>query len=311
MNGGKAVVAAVAAPVVAVFVLLLVVTVVLGPRAAAGHPDCPVSADVLVDAGGSTFVDKGGAANAWGGYSNGRIPLSELCAIPWAARELLRCDATAALEVLNVAFRAEFGGDLAVSDGYRDYDRQVATKKAKGVLAATPGTSNHGWGLAADFASNVNRYDSAQYRWMKANGARFGWFHPTWAEPGHPDYAKPEPWHWQFVPGTATQTEPGACLGGNRDLGAAAAAERGWTGSQWTCLEQLWTRESDWNHLAQNPTSSAYGIPQALPGSKMAGHGADWQTNPATQIAWGLDYIAGRYGTPCEAWAHSEQTGWY
>ena len=64
------------------------------------------------------------------------------------------------------------------------------------------------------------------------------------------------------------------------------------------CLEQLWTKESGWNHKAQNTCSGAYGIPQALPGQKMAAYGADWQTNPVPQIRWGLDYIKNRYGTP-------------
>ena len=96
-----------------------------------------------------------------------------------------------------------------------------------------------------------------------------------------------------------------------RSIGQAMAAARGWTGSQWTCLEKLWTKESNWNPTADNPTSSAYGIPQSLPGSKMASKGADWATNPATQIAWGLDYIAGSYGSPCGAWSHSQATNWY
>ncbi|MFL1380444.1 lytic transglycosylase domain-containing protein [Nocardiopsis sp. frass1] len=86
----------------------------------------------------------------------------------------------------------------------------------------------------------------------------------------------------------------------------------GWPESEFTdCLKPLWQKESGWNHLAQNPSSGAYGIPQSLPGSKMATHGSDWQTNPATQIAWGIDYIKGRYGTPCGAWAHSQSVGWY
>lgn len=96
-----------------------------------------------------------------------------------------------------------------------------------------------------------------------------------------------------------------------RALGQSMAAERGWTGEEWTCLDLLWTRESGWQWNADNPSSSAYGIPQALPGEKMATHGSDWLTNPATQIAWGLEYIAGRYGSPCAAWAHSEASGWY
>lgn len=85
----------------------------------------------------------------------------------------------------------------------------------------------------------------------------------------------------------------------------------GWGDGQWGCLDSLWQRESGWNHLAMNPSSGAYGIPQSLPGDKMASAGADWRTNPTTQIRWGLGYIQGRYGSPCSAWAHSEAVGWY
>jgi hypothetical protein len=85
----------------------------------------------------------------------------------------------------------------------------------------------------------------------------------------------------------------------------------GWSVSEFDCLVALWNRESHWNVYAENKTSGAYGIPQALPGTKMASAGADWQTNPATQITWGLGYIQGRYQTPCGAWAHSELKGWY
>lgn len=86
---------------------------------------------------------------------------------------------------------------------------------------------------------------------------------------------------------------------------------RGWDTAQYDCLVALWQRESHWNHLAMNPSSGAYGIPQALPGSKMASAGADWATNPRTQIIWGLGYIAARYSTPCGAWAHSQAHNWY
>lgn len=85
----------------------------------------------------------------------------------------------------------------------------------------------------------------------------------------------------------------------------------GWGDDQYNCLVALWNRESHWNIYAYNASSGAYGIPQALPGDKMASAGADWATNPATQIIWGLGYIQGRYGTPCGAWEHSETSGWY
>jgi hypothetical protein len=81
-------------------------------------------------------------------------------------------------------------------------------------------------------------------------------------------------------------------------------------GSQYSCLVSLWNRESGWRWDAEN-ASGAYGIPQSLPGSKMASAGSDWRTNPATQIKWGLTYISQIYGTPCGAWSHEESSGWY
>ncbi len=85
----------------------------------------------------------------------------------------------------------------------------------------------------------------------------------------------------------------------------------GWDENEYRCLVALWDRESHWNAFSHNPSSGAYGIPQAVPGEKMASAGADWATNPATQIAWGIAYISGRYGTPCGAWQQSEDNGWY
>ena len=96
-----------------------------------------------------------------------------------------------------------------------------------------------------------------------------------------------------------------------RDIARALLSEFGFGQDQFDCLDSLYTRESGWRVDADNPTSSAYGIPQALPGSKMASAGADWATNPVTQIRWGLGYIQDRYGSPCGAWAHSESNGWY
>jgi hypothetical protein len=107
-----------------------------------------------------------------------------------------------------------------------------------------------------------------------------------------------------FPPGS--QPNPGS----NKALGQKMAAARGW-GGEWGCLEKLWDRESHWNERAMNRGSGAYGIPQALPGSKMASAGGDWQSSAATQIEWGLGYIAARYKSPCGAWAHSQATGWY
>ena len=98
---------------------------------------------------------------------------------------------------------------------------------------------------------------------------------------------------------------------GNQAVGCALLPSFGFGLDQMSCLVNLWNRESHWRTTAKNGGSGAYGIPQALPGSKMAAYGSDWQTNPATQIKWGLNYIKGRYKTPCGALAHSQATGWY
>lgn len=99
---------------------------------------------------------------------------------------------------------------------------------------------------------------------------------------------------------------------GAQAVAQSMAAERyGWGADQFSCLVSLWNKESSWNYQAYNASSGATGIPQALPGSKMATAGADWQTNATTQIAWGLDYIDRAYGTPCAAWGHSQATNWY
>jgi hypothetical protein len=106
---------------------------------------------------------------------------------------------------------------------------------------------------------------------------------------------------------------PDSCntYSGNRAIGCAEILIAGFGLDQMPCLDKLWTKESGWNHKALNKSSGAYGIPQSLPGDKMATVAADWETNPATQIKWGLSYIKKRYGSPCVAWQHSIDKGWY
>jgi hypothetical protein len=106
---------------------------------------------------------------------------------------------------------------------------------------------------------------------------------------------------------TAAASQP---AGSPQQIAMAMLSSFGWSSGQFSCLDPLWSRESGWNVTAANP-DGAYGIPQALPGSKMASAGPDWQTNAATQIRWGLGYIKGLYGSPCGAWSHEQATGWY
>ena len=110
--------------------------------------------------------------------------------------------------------------------------------------------------------------------------------------------------------GQVTQTED-LTTQDPRTIAAAMLAQFGFSGSQMSCLEPLWSGESGWNVHADNPTSSAYGIPQALPGSKMATAGPNWENDAATQIRWGLGYIKSSYGSPCGAWSFKQGHGWY
>jgi hypothetical protein len=109
----------------------------------------------------------------------------------------------------------------------------------------------------------------------------------------------------------AQQPAASVASGASQQTAEQMLSQFGWSASQFSCLQPLWQRESGWNVTAENPSSGAYGIPQALPGSKMASVGADWQTDAATQIRWGLTYIQGTYGSPCGAWAHEQADGWY
>ena len=109
----------------------------------------------------------------------------------------------------------------------------------------------------------------------------------------------------------AAKKAAAAASGSPQQVAAAMLGSFGWSSGQFSCLDPLWEHESGWSATAANAGSGAYGIPQALPGSRMASAGPDWQTNAATQITWGLEYIKGTYGSPCAAWAHEQATGWY
>ena len=107
--------------------------------------------------------------------------------------------------------------------------------------------------------------------------------------------------------GTAPPPSPGTA----QSIASSMLSSFGWKPSTYfSCLDDIWSRESGWSVTAEN-ASGAYGIPQALPGDKMATAGPDWQTNATTQIKWGLGYIQGRYGDPCSAWSFWQAHGWY
>ena len=128
----------------------------------------------------------------WEGY-NGKLTSSSLCDIQDG--EELRNDAAVAFAELNFRFEQEFGRDICISDGYRTLSSQYATKRSRGYLAATPGTSVHGWGLAIDLCAGDAR--GATKAWLEENGETWGWVNPSWAKS-----SKWEPWHFEYEPGT-------------------------------------------------------------------------------------------------------------
>jgi hypothetical protein len=130
------------------------------------------------------------------GYPNGRIPTRLLCPLWGAPGMSMRADAADAFNRLSQEYADRFGVPICVIDSYRSYDQQVSVKAARGSLAATPGTSNHGWGLAVDLCGGIERFGTAEHRWMRENAPPFGYFHPDWAQRGG---SKPEPWHWEFA----------------------------------------------------------------------------------------------------------------
>lgn len=126
--------------------------------------------------------------------SNGNVPDSSLCAV-WDGTQF-RADAAVALTDLNQDFKAQFGRDICITSGYRTFARQQSLKREKGYLAATPGRSQHGWGLAADLCSGESRAGTAEWQWMEQNAPIYGWDNPDWARRG--GSGAYEPWHWEF-----------------------------------------------------------------------------------------------------------------
>ena len=133
----------------------------------------------------------------------GRLPerphpqRTALCPVPSKPALQLECGAATAFDQLNTAFKAQFGQDIGITDGYRSYDEQVRCRLEKGSLCANPGTSNHGWGKAVDIGGccGINTGTGAAFDWLTTNASRYGWNHPAWAKAGG---SKPEPWHWEY-----------------------------------------------------------------------------------------------------------------
>ena len=152
----------------------------------------PLLADVLA---GPTGDGTCGAPSTLD-EANGFLPASSLCPLSAGRGHRLRTDAALAYERLQAAYAASLGRPLCITDSYRSYAAQVDVFARKPSLAAVPGTSQHGWGLALDLCGGVQVFGSEAHEWMRAHAADFGWHHPRWARQ---DGRKPEPWHWEHT----------------------------------------------------------------------------------------------------------------
>ncbi|AWB95305.1 hypothetical protein DCE93_06230 [Agromyces badenianii] len=215
-------------------------------------------------------------------------------------------DATAALTD-STGLRAEqLGAYSSIAEARTRYSAQDTITAANATLASVDGKVDSS-GLAASVASlgeyerlplesivDLTKQTRAETARAEAAAAEF-------------DRVQAE----QAAAAAAALAQANTPDGARATARALAESKYGWGESQFQCLDRLWQKESGWSYTAYNASSGATGIPQSLPGSKMASAGADWQSNAATQISWGLDYIARGYGAPCTAWSHSQSVNWY
>ena len=176
----------------------------LEARALASREAVERAAQLTAEAAGVAYVpgaaSSGGDCQEPGGRAeaNGFLSSTGLCPLQTAPGHRLRTDAARAFDALSRARLAATGSPLCVTDSYRDYASQVDVFRRKPNLAATPGRSQHGWGLAIDFCGGVQGFGSEAHRWMQANAPAFGWVHPAWAGIGG---SRPEAWHWEYAGG--------------------------------------------------------------------------------------------------------------
>lgn len=246
---------------------------------------------------------EGDGFSSWGGFQNGEI--TGLSPVPFNSGFRLMSRAANDLGALNTAYKKEFGKDLALQIGYRDSQSQEQLYN-DGTQIEKPGMSIWGWARAIQVGMS---FGTPEYNWMSTNATKYGWEQPSnYRETGTAANAG----IWGYVGGGEGGDIPPASSASAEANRATAKKileeEYGWGASEYSCLVKLWEHESNWNHLAENPSSGAYGIVQALPPSKMNTVGTDWRTNAGTQIKWGLGYIKQRYQTPCGAWSFWQET---
>lgn len=261
----------------------------------------------LCDQTGATESD--GSISQWGGHENGEIPTDKMKYIGFNNKFRLEKEAAEALETLNIKYKEKFGKDIPIETAYVAKDIQEMNKNYPQV---------HGWAKTIDITKPMD-FDSAEYKWLADNAKLQGWMNP---KVNQFDGSSRLPTRWSYVGRATLDVELPGTLTEYQDYAGKRLQSEGFKDTrELGCLVKLWERESNWNPTAINPAFAitdpaepqyqAYGIPQGAPGAKMSSAGADWQTNPKTQINWGIGYIKERYGTPCGAWQHSEDNNWY
>lgn len=267
------------------------------------------------DESGLLCNEDGGSAlggdgfSSWGGHKNGEIPTTDLKSIDFAAGDYQLLNVAADdLSKLNAAYVEKFSKNLIVYTAYVNLDKQSGD--------AVPGKSIYGWARAVKLGLE---FDTPEYAWMVENAATYGWGQTSVYQKGG-TAANAGIWGYKGLPGDSSVPLPATANAAENQETAKRIIKTtypSWGNDQVVCLIKLWERESNWNQFAENPAGfgtpegGAYGIPQSLPGNKMATMGSDWKNNPETQIKWGLNYIKERYINPCGGWAHSESVGWY
>ncbi len=280
------------------------------------HPAAMVTAAIAV---GSVALAGFAAVGATAGPDTGRAQASLTGAAPLAAEGALSSVQDTAIEQTDELLRLDTIADeqaaLTISQSSAATGAKAAEKAAAKIAADRKAEKEAAEAAAAEAAAA----EEAAAEQAAAEQAA--------AESAAAEEAAAQEQTTQAAPQQETQAasrsaerepapepEPApapAPSGDPRSIARSMLSSYGWGQDQFGCLDSLWMKESGWNASAMNPSSGAYGIPQSLPGSKMASAGSDWQSNPATQIRWGLGYIDGRYGSPCAAWAHSQAVNWY
>ena len=176
-------------------------------RAAAEQSALAAQAAALAAAKANRGVLATCTAQPTGTLINGFLDPAILCPLDDAPGKALQPTAAAAFNAMNAAYKASTGTPLCITDSYRSYFEQIVVFASRPGLAAVPGRSNHGLGLALDMCGGVENFGSDAHIWMKVNAVRFGWFHPDWAEPTG---SLPEAWHWEYADGDYSSGSPGS-----------------------------------------------------------------------------------------------------